>query len=171
MVFIFSFAFWFLRPGLSEFFFRSFPKGKSARNCKKGGRRKKSSPSRFLGSHTAFDSPINTATGYNALFFNTTGNANTATGESALTSNTTGGSNTANGDSPLASNTEGQANAATGAAALQSNTNGYSNTADGEFALPSNTTGHDNTANGLVRSISTPPAATTSHLALTPVAI
>jgi trimeric autotransporter adhesin len=54
------------------------------------------------------------ATGWQALFHNTTGNDNTATGFEALDRNTTGTQNTA-----------------TGSDALQANTTGNSNTADG----------------------------------------
>ena len=40
---------------------------------------------------------LNTANGFDALFYNTTGSNNTANGSSALLSNTTGNDNTATG--------------------------------------------------------------------------
>src|SRR5437667_12884927 len=67
----------------------------------------------------------NTANGFQALFFNTTGYQNTANGASALFNNTTGFNNTANGFQ-----------------ALFYNTTGYQNTVTGGVALPFNTAGH-----------------------------
>src|SRR4029077_9913738 len=90
-----------------------------------------------------------TATGFNALFSNTTGISNTADGDSALFSNTTGADNTATGISALERNTTGSFNTANGASALNSNTTGFDNTANGLNALFFNTIGHDNTAEGL----------------------
>lgn len=90
----------------------------------------------------------NTATGFEALFSNTTWSGNTATGFNALFSNTTGSTNTATGRNSLFSNTTGFHNTATGLNALLSNTTGSSNTANGKFALRSNTTGNFNTALG-----------------------
>jgi trimeric autotransporter adhesin len=90
----------------------------------------------------------NTATGSQALFSNTTGFSNTATGVGALYSNTTGFYNTATGLGALYSNTTGWPNTATGFGALQSNTIGSNNTATGYYALVSNTTGFQNTATG-----------------------
>src|SRR6266446_2356157 len=49
----------------------------------------------------------NTATGYDALVFNTTGIFNTAIGGGALNFNTTGSFNTASGDQALLFNTTG----------------------------------------------------------------
>ena len=89
----------------------------------------------------------NTASGVNALFFNT-GFNNTATGFAALEHNTTASFNTADGLSALFSNTTGFYNTAAGAQALFSNTVGANNTAEGTNALFSNTTGSANTATG-----------------------
>jgi trimeric autotransporter adhesin len=91
----------------------------------------------------------NTAAGYHALYFNTTGWDNTALGVEALLHNTTGLANTALGQQALASNTTGGSNTASGSGALGQNTTGDSNTAVGYSALVSNTTGGDNTALGL----------------------
>jgi len=91
---------------------------------------------------------FNTATGFEALFSNTTGSANTATGLQALFFNTGGNHNTADGLEALFSNTTGSANTADGLDALFSNTTGSFNTADGHTALRQNTTGEGNTANG-----------------------
>jgi trimeric autotransporter adhesin len=90
----------------------------------------------------------NTATGFHALFANTTGADNTANGNGALTSNTTGFSNTANGSVALVGNITGHQNTANGTSALFNNTTGNFNTATGEQALVSNTTGNGNTAAG-----------------------
>jgi len=90
----------------------------------------------------------NTATGYYALYANTTGIFNTANGESALTSNTTGYVNTASGYKALYANTTGRNNTAIGTSALMSNITGNFNTASGADALAYNTTGTDNTATG-----------------------
>jgi len=90
----------------------------------------------------------NTASGYQALLSNTTGNNNTANGRDALLSNTTGGQNTASGVSALLSNTTGIQNTASGSRALFSNTTGEFNTASGFQALAFNTTGSGNTASG-----------------------
>ncbi len=90
----------------------------------------------------------NTATGFNALYSNTTGSFNTANGSTALTANTSGGSNAALGDHALAANTTGGSNTASGSGALGSNTTGFHNTASGYAALYSNTLGFYNTATG-----------------------
>jgi hypothetical protein len=90
----------------------------------------------------------NTATGFSALYFNTTGSDNTANGNQALQSNSTGGGNTANGSQALVLNTEGRNNTASGRQALYSNETGDFNTAGGYKALYSNTTGSFNSANG-----------------------
>ncbi|MFN2509717.1 MAG: tail fiber domain-containing protein, partial [Chthoniobacterales bacterium] len=90
----------------------------------------------------------NTALGYVALLFNTTGDRNTATGAFALSDNTTGSDNTASGVQALLRNTTGFKNTANGVHALYYNTTGSQNTADGYQALLSNTTGFSNTAHG-----------------------
>jgi hypothetical protein len=90
----------------------------------------------------------NTAIGFNALYFNTTGSANTASGRQALYRNETGFQNTANGSIALTNNTTGGRNTAVGDSALFSNTSGVQNTANGVQALASNIDGDDNTANG-----------------------
>jgi len=90
----------------------------------------------------------NTASGFKALFANTTGAENTATGYFALSSNTTGASNTATGHEALEFNTSGFNNTATGFSALLSNGTGHDNTAMGDSALGSNTTGFQNVAVG-----------------------
>jgi hypothetical protein len=98
-----------------------------------------------LSSNTGED---NTATGFQALFSNTTAADNTANGVQTLFSNTTGASNTATGFQALFSNTDGRWNTASGANALFGNTGGDTNTANGFFALNANTVGSENTAIG-----------------------
>ena len=83
---------------------------------------------------------LDTAIGFNALYFNTAGDVNTADGAYALFSNTTGHDNTAIGFDALFSNIGGSVG---GGGEL-----GSFNTAVGSAALYSNTTGHDNTAMG-----------------------
>ncbi|MBA3833331.1 MAG: hypothetical protein H0X34_15850 [Chthoniobacterales bacterium] len=90
---------------------------------------------------------FNTATGFEALFYNT-GDANTADGVGALNRNTTGRYNTASGTDALAFNTTGNDNTANGGLALINNTSGSENTADGLDALHSNTSGNNNIASG-----------------------
>jgi Chaperone of endosialidase len=90
----------------------------------------------------------NTASGFKALFANTTGSENTANGYFALSANTIGGSNTAIGHEALISNTNGFNNTATGFSAMLSNGSGTDNTAMGDSALNFNTTGSFNTAVG-----------------------
>ena len=90
----------------------------------------------------------NTATGFKALFANSTGNENTATGYFALAANTNGNSNTAFGHEALQSNTSGFNNTAVGFSALLSNGTGRDNTAVGDSALGSNTKGFQNVAVG-----------------------
>jgi hypothetical protein len=90
----------------------------------------------------------NTASGYFALKYNTTGSYNTASGESALYSNTTADYNTASGVNALYSNTTGNDNTASGYNALYRNKTGLQNTASGSDALYANTTGDSNTASG-----------------------
>src|SRR5262249_32354224 len=78
----------------------------------------------------------NTASGFDALFSNTTGNSNTATGVDALTLNTTGGSNTTTGANALFSNTTGRENTAIRARAGVSGIRTLTNaTAIGSFAV------------------------------------
>jgi hypothetical protein len=91
----------------------------------------------------------NTASGYQALYSNESGDGNTASGYSALASNTRGNSNTATGWAALTSNTTGNNNTASGTIALEFNTSGSENTAFVFQALSSNTTGSNNTASGL----------------------
>ena len=90
----------------------------------------------------------NTANGYQALYANTTGYLNTANGSSALQTNTTGFTNTANGSFALFYNTTGNSNTANGYQALFNNTTGYANNAFGVDALYANTTGYRNAAYG-----------------------
>jgi hypothetical protein len=91
----------------------------------------------------------NTASGYEALYHNTTGGSyNTAFGGLALALNTTGGDNTASGVQALYHNTTGTDNSAFGGLALALNTTGGDNTASGYQALYSNTTASYNTASG-----------------------
>src|SRR5262249_43534251 len=97
---------------------------------------------------TGDDANGNTATGYQSLFSDTTGDGNTADGVQALYSNTTGMLNTANGRFALFANTEGVRNTAVGGTALGLNTTGSNNTGIGRLALFSNTTGSGNTAVG-----------------------
>ena len=97
---------------------------------------------------TATSATDDTAIGFDALFSDTTGNSNTATGADALFKNTTGSSNTA-----------------TGAGALQGNTTASDNTANGTSALTNNTTGTITRPPVLVRSLATPPGATTRPMA------
>jgi hypothetical protein len=90
----------------------------------------------------------NTASGYVALHANTTGIQNTASGTYALYSNTAGNSNTASGVQALNTNTTGSYNGASGYAALYANTTGSYNSASGYAALYANTTGRYNSASG-----------------------
>ena len=92
----------------------------------------------------------NTAIGFAALYYNTTGSENTATGSGALRDNTSGIFNTANGFFALYNNTTGSENTATGYGTLLRNTNGAYNTATGFEALTAATgdSTDDNTATG-----------------------
>jgi hypothetical protein len=93
----------------------------------------------------------NTASGYQALYYNTTGNDNTASGYEALfgnSSGSTGSNNTASGYEALYSYTTGSWNTASGVSALYSNETGNYNTASGYEALYANTTADYNTASG-----------------------
>lgn len=91
----------------------------------------------------------NTASGYNALYTNTTGFYNTAFGFNALMSDTSGCCNDAFGVSALESNTTGRNNSAFGSGALYLNATGNGNTAIGQEALEANATGSFNTATGI----------------------
>jgi trimeric autotransporter adhesin len=130
-----------------------------------------------LRNSSIYNGDNNTATGYDALYYNTDANQNTAMGAGALftqsysnnnipwnsdnvavgfkslfTNNPTsilnGIQNTAIGDYSLFSNTTGTNNTANGYEALYENTIGYSNTAMGDSALFSNTTAYRNIAIG-----------------------
>ena len=90
---------------------------------------------------------MNTATGFQALQFNTTGSSNTAVGAFALKGNIDGEVNTAIGNFAMINNTSGIQNVASGFGSLSSNTNGSQNTAIGFHALLNNT-GANNTAIG-----------------------
>jgi len=76
----------------------------------------------------------NTAEGFNALFFLTSGIQNTANGSQALYSNTAGSENTANGYQALASLTTGTGNTAIGSSAGSSLTTGSDNIFIGDGA-------------------------------------
>jgi hypothetical protein len=91
---------------------------------------------------------LNTALGVDALYTNQTGNYNTASGVGALGSNTTGNDNTASGTEALAANTTANDNTAFGSGALNQNTTGAANAASGANALSTNNTGDYNTASG-----------------------
>jgi hypothetical protein len=109
------------------------------------------------------DGGCNTAAGYEALYWNTTGAANTAVGFQALFQSSTGTNNTAVGAQALTQNSgsnntgvgsgtlsfnTGQNNTATGNLALYDNAGGNNNTASGNQSLSNNTTGNNNTAVG-----------------------
>ncbi len=89
----------------------------------------------------------NTAMGYGALSYDTTGGDNTAIGYLALNFNDTGFNNTAVGYQALSTNTANN-NTAVGYDALYFNSTGQGNTAMGMFAMLRNTTGQYNTAVG-----------------------
>ena len=91
---------------------------------------------------------VNTATGYQALFSNTTGSNNDAYGFRALYNNTTANANSAFGNNALYNNTTGYNNFAFGCYALYSNSTGNYNVASGGFSLFNNTSGAHNTALG-----------------------
>ncbi len=90
----------------------------------------------------------NTAAGFGAMDFNTTGAADTALGAGALFYNTTGAYNTAVGTLALFHTTTGSSNQAFGAGALFSNTTGKQNTALGEYSLFDNSSGNRNVTVG-----------------------
>jgi hypothetical protein len=104
----------------------------------------------FLGfaGNTTMTGFENTATGFEALFNNSTGVLNTAIGAAALIGNGSGSNNTAIGASALLDNGSGFNNTAIGEEALISNTNGSYNTAIGDEAFTTNTNGSHNTAVG-----------------------
>jgi len=82
----------------------------------------------------------NTATGYQALYANTSASYNTAVGAQALVATTTAGYNTAVGAQALFNNNTGIGNTAIGTSALENNTSGDYNIALG-FAAASNVSG------------------------------
>jgi hypothetical protein len=90
----------------------------------------------------------NTAFGSAALQNSVTGNDNTAVGSFALFHNTSGGDNTAFGFHALLSNFVGGSNTAIGSNALSNNNGSGFNTAVGALALQLNTSGFLNTAFG-----------------------
>jgi hypothetical protein len=89
------------------------------------------------------------ASGWDALYSNTTGDANTGIGSGALYFNSTGLGNTASGYNALYFNSTGVGNTASGYNALERNTTGSDNTASGVDALHSNTVGKQSTAVGV----------------------
>lgn len=97
---------------------------------------------------TAATAPNNSAFGYKALEFTSTGIQNTGAGYGALNANITGNNNTALGNAALETNISGHENTSTGSAALYSNTTGTDNTAMGFAALHWNNSGGNNTAVG-----------------------
>ena len=94
----------------------------------------------------------NTALGFDAMTYNTTGTYNTALGRGTLGFNTVGTFNVAVGDSAmngdLTFNITGSNNVAIGSAALLSINTGNTNTAVGDGALFSMTSGNNNVALG-----------------------
>lgn len=90
----------------------------------------------------------NTAVGYRALQFSTTGSDNVAVGSLALVVNSSGIANTAVGNQALRNNSGGDSNTALGNFALLSNDLGNSNTAVGYRALANNQTTSFNVAVG-----------------------
>jgi trimeric autotransporter adhesin len=90
---------------------------------------------------------FNTALGFAALKFDTTGAHNTGVGAQALLHNTLGSFNTAIGENAMVHNTTGSMNMALGQGALQGNLIGSSNTAMGFQALNADTVS-SNTAVG-----------------------
>jgi hypothetical protein len=115
---------------------------------------------------TRNDANGNTATGWRALFSNTTASGNTADGYGALYTNIDGSQNTAVGNSALYNNLHGSRNTAlgnqanylvggndntavgNGALASSAFSGSDGNTALGSIALALNTTGSSNTATG-----------------------
>ena len=91
----------------------------------------------------------NTAIGYAAMFYNTSGTENVAVGVNAMCKNTTADGNVAIGNYAMKDATTGNNNTAVGYCSLKDTTTGHSNTAVGRCALHANTTGIRNTAVGL----------------------
>ena len=91
----------------------------------------------------------NTATGFEAAAYNTSGEAIAAFGYKALNKNTTGSSNSGLGFNALINNTSGFYNTAVGAWSLVGNTTGNFNTTIGTKSLYANTTGEYNSALGV----------------------
>lgn len=87
----------------------------------------------------------NTAFGFEAMNFNTSGFENTAFGSIALKNNTTGILNTAFGGAALHNTTTGNSNTALGRNALRDMTSSWSNTAVGESAGVQLLAGDNNT--------------------------
>ncbi len=92
--------------------------------------------------------PENTAVGIQSLYFNSSGSRNTAFGNASLFSNTIGFQNTAVGFQSLNQNGSGSSNTAIGFGSLFHNISASANTAIGYSALYWNMTGEYNTANG-----------------------
>lgn len=90
----------------------------------------------------------NTAIGFAALRYLSSGSYNIAIGENALRANTTGAANNANGFNSLLSNTTGSSNSAYGQNSLYTNTTGYNNCAFGAGALIFNLDGFENSGFG-----------------------
>ncbi len=90
----------------------------------------------------------NTASGFTALQFNTTGIDETANGAHALQNNSNGPYNTSDGFQALAANTTGGLNTGAGVNALFKNISGAQNTAVGVNAMLNNTSGSNNVALG-----------------------
>jgi len=90
----------------------------------------------------------NSAFGYRALKYNTSGDNNNAIGWQALSDNTTGSNSIAVGTQALQKNTTGSANVAVGVGAMYCNSTGSCNIAIGNSAIERNTTGARNIAIG-----------------------
>jgi hypothetical protein len=106
----------------------------------------------YVGQNCILEPPFpfaffNTAVGYKAFYYNTTGNSNTAIGRWALYGNTTATGNTAVGREALSCN-NGEENTAVGREALSRNTTGGGNSALGSGALYFNDTANANSAFG-----------------------
>ncbi|MFA4879991.1 MAG: hypothetical protein WC650_00005, partial [Candidatus Doudnabacteria bacterium] len=90
----------------------------------------------FLGTDAGINNTdyYNTGVGYNALYYNTTGDGNTALGYLALNANIDSYNNTGIGYYTLSLNTTGDENVGLGGFALYSNTTGHNNIGLGGFA-------------------------------------
>jgi trimeric autotransporter adhesin len=121
-------------------------------NGEKAGRIDHNNSNTFFGfragNSIAAGGAYNSAFGYEALFFNTTGQLNTAFGNNALRKNIGGGNNTAMGSGALELNTTGSENIAVGVSTMGKNTGGTQNTAVGTSSLGDNDTGGQNTGVG-----------------------